>query len=141
MKAGASVTVKNNLSELERLNNSLSRFWTENQLPSELVMTATLALEEVFANIVLHGYRDSAEHEILVRMAVDDSEFVLSVEDDGVAFNPLEVPPVDTSLPLETRPVGGLGMHLVRSVMSEVEYARRDGRNRLQMKKHIPQGE
>lgn len=63
-------------------------------------MDAMLVLEEVFSNIVLHGYKDSAEHEILVCMAVEGDTFVLSVENDGVAFNPLEVPPVDTSLPL-----------------------------------------
>jgi serine/threonine-protein kinase RsbW len=125
MKAEAFVTVKNDLSELERLNDSLSRFSTEN-------------LEEVFVNVVMHGFRDSAEHEIVVGMAVEDGAFVLSVEDDGVAFNPLEIPPVDTSVPIEMRRVGGLGMHLVRSVMSEMEYARRDGHNRLRMKRHIP---
>lgn len=138
MKAEDSVTARNHLAELERLHDSLSAFLTENHLPGEFVMDAMLVLEEVFSNIVLHGYRDSAEHEILVRMAVEGDTFVLWVEDDGVAFNPLEVSPVDTGLPLEERPVGGLGIHLVRSLMSEVAYSRHDGRNRLEMRKQIP---
>lgn len=138
MKVEASVTARNHLAEIERLHDSLSVFLTENHLPGEFVMDAMLVLEEVFSNIVLHGYRDSAEHEILVRMAIEGDTFVLSVEDDGVAFNPLEVSPVDTSLPLEERPVGGLGIHLVRSLMSEVAYSRHDGRNRLEMRKQIP---
>lgn len=138
MKAEASVTARNNLAELERLHESLSRFLTENQQSHDFVMDAMLVLEEVFSNVVLHGYQDSADHEILVRMAVEDDTFVLFVEDDGVAFNPLEVPPADTSVPLEERPVGGLGMHLVRSLMTEVTYARHDGRNQLEMRKKIP---
>jgi serine/threonine-protein kinase RsbW len=137
MTQEAFLTVRNNPSELERLNDFLSRFWTENSLPGDLAMDTGLALEEVFSNVVQYGYRDSAEHDILVRLAVDDGAVVLTVEDDGVPFNPIEAPPVDTSLPLEQRPVGGLGIHLVRSLMGEVEYARLNGRNRLVMRKQI----
>ena len=137
----ASLTARNDLSELERLNDFLSRFWSENGLPSDLAMDTGLALEEVFANVVMHGFRDSEEHGILVRLAVEGDTVVLTVEDDGIPFNPAEVPPVDTSLPLEQRAVGGLGVHLVRSVMGEVEYARLDGRNRLIMRKRIVRSE
>lgn len=141
MTQEAFLTARNNLSELARLNDFLSRFWTDNRLPSDLALDTSLALEEVFANVVMHGYRDSAEHEILVRLAVEDGRVVLAVEDDGIPFNPVEVPPVDTSLPLEQRAVGGLGVHLVRSLMGEVEYARQNGRNRLVMRKQIVRSE
>jgi len=141
MNAEAFLTAKNDLSELGRLNEFLSRFWAENRLPEELALDTGVALEEVFANVVLYGYKDGATHEILVRVAVEDGEVVLMVEDDGIAFNPLEVPPADTSLAVEERSVGGLGIHLVRSLMSEVEYARENGRNRLEMRKQIPRGE
>lgn len=141
MKAETLYTARNQLSELERLNEFLSRFCAENRLPDELVMQASLALEEVFSNVVLYGYRDSAEHAILVRLAVENGAMILAVEDDAVAFNPLDVPPVDTSLPIEQRGIGGLGIHLVRSIMNEVKYERKDGRNRLEMRKEIPRSE
>lgn len=141
MNAEAFLTAKNDLSELGRLNEFLSRFWAENRLPEDLALDTGVALEEVFANVVMHGYNDRAPHEILVRVAVENGEVVLMVEDDGVAFNPLEAPAADTSLPVEARPVGGLGIHLVRSLMSEVEYARQNGRNRLQMRKQIAKAE
>ena len=137
MKAEAFYKARNDLSELGRLNELLSRFCKENRLPEEVAMEMGLALEEVFVNVVRYGYQDSNEHEILVSMTAEGGEMVLAVEDDGIAFNPLEIPPVDTTLPIEDRPIGGLGIHLVRSVMSEVNYARKDGRNRLEMKKQI----
>jgi anti-sigma regulatory factor (Ser/Thr protein kinase) len=136
MTRQASLTAKNRLFELDRLNDFLSRFCSENGLPAEIAMDAALALEEVFANIVQHGYRDSGEHEIQVRLAAGGDSIVLTLEDDGIPFNPAAYPPADTTSPLEFRPVGGLGVHLVRSVMDEVRYDRIDGRNRLVMTKH-----
>ncbi len=141
MTAEAFLTARNDLSELGRLNEFLSRFWAENHLPEDLALDAGVALEEVFANVVMHGYNDRAAHEILVRVAVENSEVVLMVEDDGIAFNPLEAPPANTSLPVGQRSIGGLGIHLVRSLMNEVEYARQNGRNRLEMRKQIAKAE
>lgn len=137
MNAEASYKARNDLSELGRLNELLSRFCKEHRLPGSVAMEIGLALEEVFVNVVQYAYEDSAEHEILVSLSAENGEIVLAVEDDGIAFNPLEVPPVDTTLPIEQRPVGGLGIHLVRSVMSEVKYARTEGRNRLEMRKRF----
>ena len=137
MKSEAFYKARNDLSELGRLNELLSRFCRENRLPEDVAMEIGLALEEVFVNVVRYAYEDSAEHEILVSVAAENGEAVLAVEDDGIAFNPLEVPPVDTSLAIEDRPVGGLGIHLVRSVMNEVNYARKNGRNRLEMSKRF----
>jgi serine/threonine-protein kinase RsbW len=62
---------------------------------------------------------------------------VVEVEDDGRPFDPLLVPPPDLTLPLERRPIGGLGIHLIRSLMDEVAYARHDGRNVLKMAKRL----
>ena len=131
-------TARNNIDDLERLHEFVCGFCAEQGLAEDLAEDFSLALEEVFGNVVRYGYRDSAEHQILVRMAIDDGSVVLTTEDDGIAFNPLEVPPPDFELPIENRPVGGLGMHLVRSLMEKLEYAREDGRNRLAMRKRIP---
>ena len=59
------------------------------------------------------------------------------VEDDGRPFDPLGVPAPDLQAPLPERRVGGLGIHFVRRLMSEVRYARVDGRNRLVLRKRL----
>lgn len=137
MKSEMALTVRNDTAELVRLNTFLSEFWSENRLPEDLSMDVTLALEEVFLNVIQHGYSDAAEHEILVRLALETGAVALTVEDDGVPFNPLDLPPPDVNLPVEQRQIGGLGIHLVRRVMDGVEYFRVGGHNRLVMRKRL----
>ena len=135
----AAFTARNDLAELPSLNRFLDSFWERNLLPEEAVMDVSLAMEEMFANVVMHGFPDQAEHQILIRVWMEDDTVALSIEDDGVAFNPLEAPPVEISGPPEELKVGGLGIHLVRNVMEQVEYSRLGDRNRLVMKKRIPE--
>jgi len=59
------------------------------------------------------------------------------VEDDARPFNPLERAPVDTTVPLDQKPLGGLGIHMIRHSMDELEYRRDGGRNILTMRKRI----
>jgi serine/threonine-protein kinase RsbW len=135
--AQAHLTVHNDLSELSRLSDFLAAFFTQTGLPADLVEDFELALEEVFVNAVMHGYPDGGEREIFVNIALEDGVVRLAVEDDGVPFNPLEAPLMDLDLPLEERGVGGLGIHLVKGVMDNLEYTRPKGRNRLVMQKKV----
>jgi serine/threonine-protein kinase RsbW len=127
----------NQRTEIERVVAFAEQFGEAHQLPAEIVMTIHLVLDEVVANIINHGYDDHAEHQIRVTLALDESVLGIRVEDDGRPFDPLAAPPPDLDLPLEERPVGGLGIHIVRSVMDAVEYQRDGGRNVLTMRKTI----
>lgn len=91
------------------------------------VMTA---LDEVLANIVHHGLKDVAGT-IELTMGRDEQHVVAHVADTAGPFDPLLMPPPDTTLPMEKRKVGGLGIALVRALTDEVAYDRRDGRNHL----------
>lgn len=91
------------------------------------VMTA---LDEVLANIVHHGLRD-APGTIELTMGRDEAQVVAHVADTAAAFDPLLMPAPDTTLPMEKRKIGGLGIALVRALTDEVTYDRRDGRNHL----------
>ena len=137
MNPEMALTVRNDVAELERLNAFLADFWTESRLPEDLAMDVTLALEEVFLNVVQHGYLDTAEHRIVVRLSLENENVALTVEDDGVPFNPLEALAPNLDLPIEQREIGGLGIHLVQRVMDGMEYARDGERNRLTMRKRI----
>jgi serine/threonine-protein kinase RsbW len=89
------------------------------------VMTA---LDEVLANIVHHGLRDAAG---TIELTRENGQVVAHVADTADAFNPLLMPAPDTTLPMEKRKLGGLGIALVRALTDEVSYDRRDGRNHL----------
>ena len=132
-----SVTLRNEISEIERLSETVSRFWAENRLPPNLEADVSLALEEVVANVILHGYQGGGKHHVRVKVALEGGLVSAAVEDEGVAFNPLEAPEPDLNRPIEERPIGGLGIHLVRSLMDALEYRREGERNILVMKKRV----
>jgi serine/threonine-protein kinase RsbW/sigma-B regulation protein RsbU (phosphoserine phosphatase) len=98
-----------------------------------------VALEEVIANVIEYGYPDDEEHKIILRLALHRKTITAEVEDDGVPFNPVRSPEPPVNAPIEDRPLGGLGIHLARSLMDELTYSRSGDRNILHMKKQIPQ--
>ena len=130
------LTVRNDLSELPRLSEFLATFFTRTGLSAELLGDFELALEEVFANVVMHGHPAGGDHKVSISIALEDGVVTLKVEDGGVPFNPLEARLVDLDLPLEERGTGGLGIHLVKGLMDDLEYTRLEGRNRLIMRKN-----
>ena len=97
---------RNDLSELPRLSEFLATFFTRTGLPTDLAGDFELALEEVFANVVMHGHPNGGQHQISVNIALEGVVVKLTVEDDGVPFNPLEAPLMDLDLPLEKRGTG-----------------------------------
>jgi anti-sigma regulatory factor (Ser/Thr protein kinase) len=127
----------NQRSEIRRVGELAERFGADNQMSEEDIMSVNLVLDELVSNIIENAYEDAAEHQIEVTLALDGDALTLRVEDDGREFDPLLKPPPDLDLPLEERPVGGLGIHIVRTVMDDVQYERRDGRNILTMHKTI----
>ena len=100
-----------------------------------------VALDEVLANVVRHGLEGreggSVEVELTVDTGVEPPLCRVLVADDGPEFDPLSAAAPDTSLGVEDRPIGGLGIALVRRLMDEVAYERRDGRNRLRFARRL----
>jgi anti-sigma regulatory factor (Ser/Thr protein kinase) len=72
-----------------------------------------------------------------VDVHLHDQVLEVAIVDDAAAFNPLEARPPDTASGLDERPIGGLGIHVVRKLMDEMAYERREGRNRLTLRKRI----
>ena len=131
------MTATNDVADLGRVQDTLAGFWADQALPDESAMDVSLVLEEVFLNIVHHAFDDRRRHDIPVRIALDAGAIVLTVEDDGAPFNPLEAPEANVTLPLDERPIGGLGIMLIRGLMDEVVYTRDGARNRLVLTKRV----
>ncbi len=89
-------------------------------------------MQETLDNVIEHAYRGWTRGVILVEASVDpDSGIVATVRDRGPAFDPADVPPPDPAATLETRSLGGLGLHLVRNLVDTLRHERRSGENRL----------
>jgi anti-sigma regulatory factor (Ser/Thr protein kinase) len=133
-----SLTLANHLSEVAKLAGFVEAFGVAEGLEPEAVFNLNLALDEVVTNVIRYAHEDDGqEHPIVVRLALESGVVTAEVEDDGRAFNPLEAAAPNLDASIDERPIGGLGIHLVRSVMTSVEYRRQDGRNVLTMKKKL----
>ena len=132
-----SISLDNHLAELERLYQVLWRFGKEQGLPHDVINTMNLALEEIVTNVILHGYDGKDKRQILIRCFIQDGAVIAEVEDDGKPFNPLNFPEPDTSQTLEDRPLGGLGIQLVRKVMDSLDYTYQEGKNYIRLRKRI----
>jgi serine/threonine-protein kinase RsbW len=137
MIASLTATLANRRSEIERLHGLVEGFGEQYGVPDAVVFAMNLALDEIVTNIIVHGYSDGGLHDIRVAIALDADVIEATVRDHAPAFNPLLVPPVDFEAVAEDRPIGGLGVHLVRSVMDSVEYRRDDFENIVVIKKTV----
>ena len=127
----------NDLAGLAQLAECVEGFGAAQKLPAGVVNAISVVLDEAVSNAINHGYDAGVRGQIAVRLRRAPDAVLLEVEDDGRPFDPLQTPPPDLTLPLERRPIGGLGVHLIRNLMDEVSYARVGGRNVLKMVKHL----
>ncbi|MGA7687811.1 MAG: SpoIIE family protein phosphatase [Jiangellales bacterium] len=116
------------------VNAKIAEFTEKHNLAPDLVAKVQMALDEIVTNVLTHGGGDT----LTVEVVLIPGWLVTTIIDDGRPFDPLTAPTPDTELPLEQRQVGGLGIHLVRTMMDEVEYAYRDGCNVLTLTLEIP---
>jgi len=128
----------NDLGAMTRLPEAVERFAAANRLSDAVANAISVAVDEAVSNAINHGFPAGGRGEIAVRLSWRPGGVMVEVEDDGVPFDPLRAPPPDLTLALEDRPIGGLGVHLIRNLMDEVSYARVAGRNLLKMAKNVP---
>ncbi|KAF1086206.1 Sensor histidine kinase YpdA [Sporotomaculum syntrophicum] len=129
--------VKNKLEEIPILAADVEDFAAANNLPAQLNFQVNLCLDELLTNTISYGFPEGGEHEILVTIDLQEKMLVITIQDDGMAFNPLKQSKPDLSLGIDERAVGGLGIHLVRNLMDKIEYRREAGKNILVMEKQI----
>ena len=124
--------------ELQRAAAAVEAFAQAQDWPVGLKTHIQLAIEEIGVNVVNYGRDENRAGDPAIDIEVSSSPDAVTVEitDDGRPFNPLEdAPTADTTSPMDERPIGGLGVHLVRTLMSDVRYRRENDRNRLTMVK------
>ncbi len=137
MTAELVLSLKNDPAETERLTARVTEFGARHALPDRIVSHVNLALDEAITNIVFYAYDDADDHEIGVRISLAQGMLTAELVDDGRAFDPLQVVAPDLAAPLEERAVGGLGVHLMRHLVDDIQYRRDGGRNHLVFTKRI----
>jgi anti-sigma regulatory factor (Ser/Thr protein kinase) len=140
MNADTRIELANDLSEIPKLATAVEAFGAAHALSDGTIFALNLVLEEVVTNVISYGYAEPGPRVIAIELAVDGKHLHAVVADDAKAFNPLEREEPSLEGGVEERPVGGLGVHLLKTLMDDVSYRRENGRNILSMRKTMTEG-
>ena len=132
-----SIKLKNDLSQVPVLNNFVMSFLSRMKVDTTLGNQIKLAVEEAVVNVIDYAYPVGTQGELTVDAATDGTFLKFVITDMGKPFDPTDGGRVDTTLSAEERPIGGLGIFLVRELMDSINYERIDGKNILTLKKNI----
>jgi len=123
------VSVAASAEGVRQILNDFGQFSRAHNLSDDLRRRFLVALDEVLSNVIRHGRQPDGVVQVDFNLSRD--RLTVTVEDDGLPFNPLDAPSSDTSSPLEQRKAGGVGIELVRRLLENVRYEQTGGRNRL----------
>jgi len=125
------VSLSPRLSAVRSLAQMVEEFGDANKLPDQQIYMINLALDELITNTVSYGLRGVARPRIEITLQVGETSLVLTMEDNGQPFDPTANPDPDLSSAVDERPVGGLGLHLIKTFADRVNYEYVNGKNRL----------
>ena len=137
-----SLTVPATLEHLEALTGMVTGFLREQGFPEKTVFEMDLAVDEACTNVIRYAYAPG-DGEVTVECTVSPTCARVCITDNGHPFDPLAVKTPDLTGGVEERPIGGLGVHLIRSLMDMVTYEYAAGKNILCMTKSredVPSG-
>ena len=129
--------INNQIEELSFLAEKIEELAEEWKLPMALAMNINLVIEEAVSNIIFYAFTDKEKHEIKISISLNINILIIKITDYGIPFNPILQQEPDITLPLEERPVGGLGIFLITQIMDEVSYVRQKNQNILTLNKSI----
>ncbi len=133
------LTLHNNVQEVPQLASFIETVAAENNLDHSLTMELNLAVEEAVVNVMEYAYPQGVTGDVTIEVSVDDGQLDINIIDSGMPFDPTGKSDPDTSLSVEERSVGGLGIFLVRQLMDTVSYHRTDEKNILSFTKNFKQ--
>ena len=131
------LTLINKVSEITKLNAFVKSATTALNMENELANRIKLAVEEAVTNIIDYAYPVDIEGTINVTIEADKENIRFILTDSGAEFDPTSVSKADTTLTVDERPIGGLGVFLVRNLMDSINYERSDGKNVLRLEKKL----
>ena len=131
MSETLTLNVKSDRAELEQVIDVMDGLAEREEWAPDFTYRVHLALEELVLNVMDYGYDDGAQ-DIEIHLTSDADAITIEIVDSGRPFDPLsDAPQPDLDAPVEERRVGGLGVHLVKTLMDRMDYKRENEQNRL----------
>ena len=127
------LVMRNDIADIALLAEFIENLCEENNLPMDVCFNLNLAMEEAVSNVMKYAYPKNEKHEIILNVNKNENGFIFELSDTGKLFDPTKKEDADITLSAEERPIGGLGIFLIKKIMESVEYKRIDDRNVLIM--------
>jgi len=121
-------------------NAAFAEFAEKHSIPADVRRSLNVAIDDLLANVLSHGQTGLDPCSVTVEVQLDPERVTVILTDDGPPFDPLGQDAPDTTLSVEERPIGGLGIHLVGQLMDQVNYQRREGHNVVVLVKQLVNG-
>jgi anti-sigma regulatory factor (Ser/Thr protein kinase) len=131
------LTLHNDVQEIPRLATFIEEIAENHAIDMATSMNLNLAMEEAVVNVMNYAYPKESVNNIDITAEVNDEEIAFSIADSGIPFDPTQKGEPNLTLDAEDRPIGGLGIHLVRQLMDTLDYRYENGHNILTLKKRI----
>jgi anti-sigma regulatory factor (Ser/Thr protein kinase) len=131
------LTLHNDIQEVPQLAAFIDEVAEECNIDMALTMSLNLAMEEAVVNVMNYAYPAGTVGDVDIDAEFDNGTLTFVLSDSGTPFDPTQANDPDLTLQAEDRPIGGLGIFLVRQIMDQVEYHYRDGKNILTLSKNI----
>jgi sigma-B regulation protein RsbU (phosphoserine phosphatase) len=137
MTSKHSLTLPNDIETIPQLNEFIDTVAEEIGLDMSLTMSLNLAIEEAVVNVMEYAYPEGEQGNVDIEVSADERWLTFIISDNGIPFDPTTQEDADTTLSAEERPIGGLGIFLVRQLMDSINYQRENGKNILTLSKKM----
>jgi len=137
MKLQRSITLPNDIEKVPVLAEFVDEVCEIAGFDMSTTMGINLALEEAVVNVMSYAYQPGTTGNVNIEAIANETRLKFIISDWGTPFDPTAEKEVDTTLSAEERPIGGLGIHLVRQIMDSINYERIDGMNVLTLRKKL----
>ena len=137
MKLQRSITLPNDIEKVPVLAEFVDEVCEIAGFDMSTTMGINLALEEAVVNVMSYAYQPGTMGNVNIEAIANETRLKFIISDWGTPFDPTAEKEVDTTLSAEERPIGGLGIHLVRQIMDSINYERIDGMNVLTLRKKL----
>lgn len=131
------IHITNDIKQLPLVNDEMMQITNQLGVSEKMRMNLKLALEEAVTNVILYAYPDEKDKDITIQFEITADLLKIMITDTGLPFDPTLKETPDLTLSVHEKPIGGLGIHLVREIMTDVEYIRKGDKNILTMIKSI----
>ena len=131
------LVLDNDIQQIPQLAEFIDGIAEQAGLDMSVSMSLNLAMEEAVSNVMLYAYPQGSKRQVQIDATVQDGTIKFVISDSGIPFDPTAKKDANIDLSVEDRPIGGLGIYMVKQIMDTVNYEYKDGKNILTLTKSI----